>query len=52
MHKPPARRHSKVVPGRRGEENDALDNQQQHAVGIREAGRTAGLRVFLRYWSW
>jgi len=52
VHKAPARRHSKVVPGRRGAEIAALDKQQQHAVGIREAGREAGLRFFLRYWSW
>jgi len=43
---------SKTVPGRRDAKDAALNEQQEHAVGKEEAGRQAGLRFFLRFWSW
>jgi hypothetical protein len=43
---------SKVVPGGRAANDAASDNEEQQPVGIKEVGRKAGLRFFLRYWSW
>jgi hypothetical protein len=43
---------SKVVPGQRDAQDAAPNQQQEHAAGIKGAGRNAGLRFFLRFWSW